>query len=170
MVWGVILTSGCGYKGGTAKNGGVPAKNYSSPEKIQPAAKVSDKSYELSNDPAVIAYETEKKKTVEVTAALEDVSRMIKNSNLEGALRKVQQIQTQNARDPYITMQTNYLQAMIFHRQKDAPKRKEAMNQMLKNMETLQKDPRFKAAYEDGQAAIDVIKKSLEAVGERYGK
>jgi len=132
--------------------------------------KTSRKPEKISQDPAVLAYEAAKKKNLEITAALEEASKMIKSSNLEGALRKVQQIHQENSRDPYVTMQTWYMQAMIYHRQKEPGKRKEAMNQMLKSMEALQKDSRFRTAFEEGQASIEVIKKSIEKAGPRYEK
>ncbi len=94
---------------------------------------------------------------------------MLKGSNYEGALREADRLQADNARDPNVTMRTSYLKAMIFHRMNDGARRKEAMNQMLKSMEALQKDPRFRAAYEDGKAGSELIKLSVEKSGKKYG-
>ena len=97
---------------------------------------------------------------------------MMKAANLEGALRLVDRIHQEEGRDPYVSMQTWYLKAMIYHRQKDSPKRKDAMNAMLKSMETMQKDPRFRQSFEDGQEVADVIKTSVQRAqkaGKNYG-
>ncbi len=94
---------------------------------------------------------------------------MLRGSNFEGALRVAERIQAENAADPNVTMRTSYLKAMIYHRMNDAGRRKEAMNQMLKSMETLQKDPRFREAYEDGKANAELIKMSVDEAGKKYG-
>lgn len=94
---------------------------------------------------------------------------MLKGSNLEGALRQVLRVAQENAQDPYVTMRTAYLEAMIYHRMKDGPKRKDAMNRLLKDMETLQGDPRFQQGFLDGMANQEVIKMSLDQAGKRYG-
>jgi len=101
-------------------------------------------------------------------ADLERISAMMKGGNHEGALREVDRIERDNPRDPNVTMRTSYLKAMIFHRMNDVNRRKEAMNQMLKSMEDVQKDPRFRAAFEDGTANAEIIKMSIDRAGGRY--
>ncbi|MFZ2956777.1 MAG: hypothetical protein WA705_07810 [Candidatus Ozemobacteraceae bacterium] len=103
-----------------------------------------------------------------ISAQLRDASLMMKSANLDGALRLVQRVQQENPNDPYTGMQANYLKAMIFHRMKDAPRRKEAMNSMLRSLETVQKDPKYKEAVDDGHDAGEVIKMSLERGGKTY--
>jgi len=108
----------------------------------------------------------------QVEARLQEAAAMMKAANLEGALRLVDRIHQEEGRDPYVSMQTWYLKAMIYHRQKDSPKRKDAMNAMLKSMETMQKDPRFRQSFEDGQEVADVIKTSVQRAqkaGKNYG-
>ncbi|HNV69684.1 MAG TPA: hypothetical protein PKO06_08310 [Candidatus Ozemobacteraceae bacterium] len=106
---------------------------------------------------------------LELEANLEIVSKMIRTANLDAALRRIEKTEQENPGNAHLLMKTGYLKAMIFHRQKDSVKRRDAMNQMLKNMETMQKDPMYRTAFTDGQDAIDVVRKSLERGGGRYG-
>lgn len=99
---------------------------------------------------------------------LEEALRMIRNSNLEAALRLVQRIELQHKSDPYILMQTSYLQAMIYHRLNQPAKRKEAMNNLLKFMEEMQSDERFQMGFLDGQDAQELIKLSLNKYEHKY--
>ena len=167
---GILFFSlGCGYKGNSHaktedEHSSAPTKT---PEKVIEVA-MPGKVDRNAKDPSVLAFEAAKQKQKEVTKTLEEAAGMIKTSNLEGALRLVQRVQQENSLDPNVTMQTNYMQAMIFYRQKDSPKRKEAMNQMLKSMEKLQKDPRFRQAYQEGMDSVEVIKQSLEKMGSKY--
>ncbi|MBI3037552.1 hypothetical protein HYY75_00675 [bacterium] len=126
--------------------------------------------YSKLKDPLVVAFEKERKREAEITGMLEQASQMVKGVNYGGALRMVQRIEQENPTDSNTLMRTSYMKAMIYHRMKDSPKRKEAMNQMLKNMEALQKDPRFREAFEEGQSSVSVIKKSVERLGAHYGK
>ena len=116
----------------------------------------------------VEAFEKARTKHREVTRSLEDASRMMKSGNLEGSLRLVQRVQQENREDPFVSMQTNYLQAMIFHRQNDPTKRKAAMNEMLKSLENAQKDPRFRRSYEEGMAGVETIRESLQRHSKKY--
>ncbi len=104
-----------------------------------------------------------------INSQLEQANAMLRSSNLDGALRLVDRVHSENVRDPNVTMKTWYLRAMIYHRKKEPNKRKEAMNQMLKSMADLQQDPRFQQAFLDGQDCIEVIKKAIEKGGKRYG-
>jgi hypothetical protein len=113
-------------------------------------------------------FEKARAKHIEVTKSLEEASRMLKSGNLEGSLRLVQRIQQENREDPFVSMQTNYLQAMVFHRQRDPVKRKAAMNEMLRSMETAQKDPRFQKSFEEGMAGVEIIRESLKRHSKQY--
>jgi len=115
------------------------------------------------------AEKTARLREEKINTELERVSGMLRGSNYEGALRVAERLQAENAADPNVTMRTNYLKAMIYHRMNDAAHRKEAMNQMLKSMEALQKDPRFREAYEDGKASSELIKMSIDEAGKKYG-
>ncbi len=119
--------------------------------------------------PEQLKFEADQKKEQEITSQLEQANGMLKGQNLEGALRMVQRVALENAQDPYVIMRTSYLEAMIFHKLKDGPKRKEAMNRLLKSMETLQGDPRFQQGFLDGMANQEVIKMSLDKAGKNYG-
>lgn len=118
---------------------------------------------------ALAALDAARKKEEELNGRLQQASGMMKAGDLEGALRLVTRLQQENARDPYAGMQVSYLRAMIHHRMKDPVRRKEAMNDLLKNMEAVQKDPRFVASFKEGMDAQAVIKMSLEKAGKRYG-
>lgn len=109
-----------------------------------------------------------RKREEKIVADLERISVMMKGGNYEGALREADRVQRDNPRDPNVTMRTSYLKAMVFHRMNDVNRRKEAMNQMLKSMEDVQKDPRFRAAFEDGTANAEIIKMSIDRAGGRY--
>lgn len=109
------------------------------------------------------------KREEKINSDLERVSAMLKGRNYEGALREAERVQRDNPGDPNVTMQASYLKAMIFHRMSDGNRRKEAMNEMLKSMEALQKDPRFRAAHEDGLDNAEIIKMSIDRSENRYG-
>ncbi|MBP7633951.1 hypothetical protein KBA41_07250 [Candidatus Ozemobacteraceae bacterium] len=118
-----------------------------------------------AESPAVVEA---RKREEKIVSDLERVSAMMKGRNYEGALREADRVQRDNPRDPNVTMRTSYLKAMIFHRMNDVSRRKEAMTQMLKSMEEVQKDPRFRAAFEDGTANAEIIKMSIDRAGDRY--
>ncbi|MBF0546849.1 MAG: hypothetical protein HQM08_20585 [Candidatus Riflebacteria bacterium] len=99
---------------------------------------------------------------------MEQAVKMLKTSNLGGALRLIDRVQQSFPHDNYINMQAWYIKAMIFHRQKDFPKRKEAMNSMLKSIEEMQKDPKYRSAVEEGQQGADLIKMSIEKKGRKF--
>jgi len=119
----------------------------------------------VAESPAAIGA---RKREEKIVADLERISVMMKGGNYEGALREADRVQRDNPRDPNVTMRTSYLKAMVFHRMNDVNRRKEAMNQMLKSMEDVQKDPRFRAAFEDGTANAEIIKMSIDRAGDRY--
>jgi|GEM_PF-2015647 len=171
----VVFFGGCGYKPKT-QNAEEP---FPGEGRISLTGKNSNSKGEkgterkftstAANKSESSSFEKAQKKEMEITGQLEEASKMMKASNLDGALRIVQRIQQEDGEDVYVSMRVNYLKAMIYHRQKDPGKRKEAMNQMLKNMEYLQKDPRFQEGFEDGQANVDMIKMSIKKAGKRYG-
>jgi len=119
----------------------------------------------VAESPAAIGA---RKREEKIVADLERISVMMKGGNYEGALREADRVQRDNPGDPNVTMRTSYLKAMVFHRMNDVNRRKEAMNQMLKSMEDVQKDPRFRAAFEDGTANAEIIKMSIDRAGDRY--
>ncbi|MBF0408855.1 MAG: hypothetical protein HQM10_16020 [Candidatus Riflebacteria bacterium] len=99
---------------------------------------------------------------------LEQSVKMLKSSNLGGALRMVERVQQNFPRDNYLNMQSWYIKAMIFHRQRDMKKRKEAMDSMLKCIESLQKDPKYLSSVQDGKEGADLIRMSIEKKGKRF--
>jgi hypothetical protein len=114
------------------------------------------------------ALEKERHREQEITTLLERSQQMLRSGNLDGAYRITQRLRQEPPRDPYVHMRCSYLQAMIFHRQNDPRKRKEAMNSMLQSMEAVQQDPRFQAAHEDGKTTAEMIKMTLDKAGGRY--
>ena len=106
----------------------------------------------------------------QITAKLEEAWDMLRKSNPEGSLRIVKRLQQRGHKDPHVHMQAEYLKAMIYHRMGNARLRKKAMDAMLRNMEQLQKDPRFLTAYEEGVAAQELIRMSLKKAGKKYAE
>ncbi len=135
------------------------------PAVSQPRAATSSRPIEITT-PSDAARQHE----LELESSLEMISKMIRTANLDAALRSIQKMEQENPQNVHLLMKTGYLKAMIYHRQKDPARRREAMNQMLKNMETMQKDPVYRAAFADGQDAVEVVRKSLERGGGRYGQ
>lgn len=174
LIWLCLLmagTAGCRFTGRAAST--EPQKQNSG--STDPGRKAASgnpsrtgppRSFPAAENPATSAARSREEK---INADLERVSAMLKGKNYEGALREAERVQRDNPRDPNVTMRTSYLKAMIFHRMNDGNRRKEAMDQMLKSMEELQKDPRFRAAHEDGVANSEIIKMSIEQSGSRYG-
>ncbi|HNW33719.1 MAG TPA: hypothetical protein PKM25_02225 [Candidatus Ozemobacteraceae bacterium] len=165
-------TAGCGSPSrpvaGAVRNGAVKPEPQA-PGISERQEQVSRTSGHPAPEPENAAAAAARQREEKINTELERVSAMLKGSNYEGALREADRLQADNARDPNVTMRTSYLKAMIFHRMNDGARRKEAMNQMLKSMEALQKDPRFRAAYEDGKAGSELIKLSVEKSGKKYG-
>lgn len=168
-----LLTSGCGSKPPGGDSGRGPDREVSTTTVRPLSSRTGDARPTPRAGPGKTLeeqkFEAAQKKEQEITSQLEQANAMLKGSNLEGALRQVLRVAQENAQDPYVTMRTAYLEAMIYHRMKDGPKRKDAMNRLLKDMETLQGDPRFQQGFLDGMANQEVIKMSLDQAGKRYG-
>lgn len=101
---------------------------------------------------------------------LEYAHKMLKDSNPQAALREIERLQMDIRDDTYLEMQTWYLSAMVYHKMGKSSRRKRSMRKMLETMEVLQKDPRFKAAYEDGKISQEVIKMSINKEGDKYAE
>lgn len=171
LLSGLLISTGCGYKSKLKPQD--PETRLPTPLSISPGKIASGAiSFSPQKEAPPAQIDEALVKEEKTMAALKQANQMMKSSNpnLDEALRVVQKIQQENERDPNITMQTWYMQAMIYHRQKDSPKRKDAMNQMLKSMESLQKDPRFLASFADGKEALDIMQKSIDSSGNRYEK
>ena len=133
------------------------------------SGKAVDRPLDPQGIAALAKLEEARRRDEEFSGRLQQASNMMKSGDLEGALRQVTRLQQEHARDPYAGMQVAYLRAVIHHRMKDPAKRKEAMNDLLKQMEAAQKDPGFTAAFQEGMDAQAVIKMTLEKAGKRYG-
>jgi len=168
----LVGTAGCGL---SSRSAAIPVATETGKREPETSRKLAQKgsvpvnSSQSGSETESAVAAAERRREEKINTELERVSVMLKGSNYEGALREVDRLQNDNARDPNVTMRTSYLKAMIFHRMNDGTRRKEAMNQMLKSMEMLQKDPRFRTAYEDGKAGSELIKMSVEQSGKKYG-
>lgn len=120
-----------------------------------------------TGDPHV---DEQRRRKTEQYRRLEYAHEMLMNSNSQAALREVERLQMDIRDDSYLEMKTWYLSAMIYHKMGKTSRRKRSMRKMLECMETLQKDPRFKAAYKDGQDANEVIKMAISKEGEKYAE
>jgi len=164
--------TGCGRKPPEDQSVHTGMSSTRTETRTQPASgstAVAQRSVDPKAAAALAALNAARKRDEEFSGRLQQASDMMKAGDLEGSLRVVTRLQQENARDPYAGMQVSYLKAMIHHRMKDPVKRKEAMNDLLKQMEAVQKDPGFVAAFKDGMDAQSVIKMSLEKAGKRYG-
>ncbi len=112
----------------------------------------------------------ERRRKTEQYRRLEYAHQMLVDSNVEGSLRELERLQLDLRDDPYLEMQTWYLSAMAYHKQGKPSRRKRSMRKMLETMEILQKDPRFKAACEDGKMAQDVVKMSISKGGDKFAE
>lgn len=176
---GCFLLAACLLAGGCRSRPTTSGSSASTDAPVSPVTRLDGKGNRSETRPAdrigagktpeQLKFEAEQKKEQEITAQLEQANSMLKGQNLEGALRLVQRVALEHAQDPYVIMRTSYLEAMIFHKMKDAGKRKDAMNRLLKSMEALQGDPRFQQGFLDGMANQEVIKMSLDKAGKKYG-
>lgn len=82
---------------------------------------------------------------------------MYHRGDYESALRELGRVQTNIDDDPNLEMQTWYLSAMIYDKTGKDSRRKRAMRKMLETMEILQKDPRFRTAFEHGKLNKEII-------------
>ncbi|MBF0498524.1 MAG: hypothetical protein HQM09_00190 [Candidatus Riflebacteria bacterium] len=164
----LLFQPGCGKHTTTTVGGSESSDTTHSVHSNDLSAKTSGLHTQPNASSSIAALEEAAAREASIATQLQNAAAMMKTSNLEGALRLVQRIQQENSTDPYVGMQANYLKAMIYHRQKDGAHRKEAMNAMLKSLEMVQKDPKYKTAVEDGRDACDVIRMSLERGGKLY--
>ena len=165
----LILFAGCCVR---KQADDKPARSSSPAIPKDPAESFSGGSEESGEQPpkAVWKLEIERRREREIEETLERAMDMLKSGNLEGAARLVSRVHSENRTDPNITMRTSYMHAMIFHQMKDPVRRRQAMDNMLKSMEALQKDRRFLEAHEAGKASAEVIQMSLDKAGDRYAQ
>lgn len=124
----------------------------------------------VSGNEALRPLRDQDKKTRELYRRFEYAFDMFNSDNLDGALREVERLQLEINNDPYLEMQSWYLSAMIYHKTDKTSRRKRAMRKMLESMEQLQKDPRFRNAFEDGMISQEVIKMAIEKGEGRYAE
>jgi hypothetical protein len=110
------------------------------------------------------------RKTAGLYKRLEHSYDMLERSNPEGALREVERLQREIRNDPYLEMQSWYLSSMIYHKMGKASRRKRSMRKMLETMEILQKDPRFRSAYEVGMGIQGLIEHTKKKEGKKYAE
>ncbi|MEW6709525.1 MAG: hypothetical protein AB1403_06835 [Candidatus Riflebacteria bacterium] len=168
------LASGCCTKSSGKKSGLPPSiretvtKNKLD-HRLKESRQADIKQYDELNtsDPRL---NEERRRKTEQYRRLEYAHQMLVNSNVEGSLRELERLQLDLRDDPYLEMQTWYLSAMAYHKQGKPSRRKRSMRKMLETMEVLQKDPRFKAAHEDGKMAQDVVKMSISRGGDKFAE
>lgn len=95
---------------------------------------------------------------------------MFQKQNYDGALREVERVQLEIKDDPYLSMQTWYLTAMIYHRTGKSSRRDRSMRKMMEMMEAVQKDPRFRTSFEDGMLSQEVVDMAISSGEERYAE
>jgi len=110
------------------------------------------------------------RKTKEQYRRLEYAFDMYNSQNYDGSLREVERLQLEIDNDPYLEMQSWYLSAMIYHKTDKSSRRKRAMRKMLESMEQLQKDPRFRNAYEDGMIGQELVGMAVKKGEGRYAE
>ncbi|MGM0598742.1 MAG: hypothetical protein ACQETH_02885 [Candidatus Rifleibacteriota bacterium] len=101
---------------------------------------------------------------------LEYAYSMLMKSNPQGALREIERLQMDIRDDKYLELKTWYLSAMIYHKMGKISRRKRAMRKMLEIMQALQKDPRFKKAFEEGKSTQDIIEMAKQSGGDKYAE
>lgn len=112
----------------------------------------------------------QRRRKTEQYKRLEYAHRMLMENNPQGSLREVERLQMDIREDPYFEMQTWYLSAMVYHKLGKPTRRKRSMRKMLETMEQLQKDARFRTAFEDGKFSQEAIQKAMNDAGEKYEK
>ncbi|NCB37654.1 MAG: hypothetical protein EOM80_02690 [Erysipelotrichia bacterium] len=131
-------------------------------------APLSDNIVSFTPDNTERALRDQDKKTQVLYQKLENSYEMFRKDNFDGALREVERLQFEISNDPYLEMQSWYLSAMIYHKSGKSSRRKRAMRKMLESMEELQKDPRFRNAFEDGMMSQEVINLAIGKGEGRY--
>ncbi len=106
--------------------------------------------------------------TNELYEKMNHANKMYKNRNYDGALREVERIQLEINNDPYLEMQTWGLAAMIYDKTGKTSRRKRAYNKMIEAVTAVQKDPRYKKAYEDGKICQDLIEDAKTKGDKQY--
>jgi hypothetical protein len=167
------LATGCCTKT-VKKNGGNSAdrliNSRSDPRPSQAQRRPSGLSREdelNTSDPQL--NESRRRKT-EQYRRLEYAHEMLLDNNPQGSLRELERLQLDIREDPYLEMQAWYLSAMVYHKLGKPSRRKRSMRKMLETMEQLQKDPRFRTAYEDGRLSQQAIDKAKKEAGVKYDK
>lgn len=93
---------------------------------------------------------------------------MYKSRNYDTALREISNIQRQAENDPYLKMQTWALLAMIYDKTGKNSRRKRSYAKMIESMADIQKDARYKKAYEDGMICQELIASATQKGDNKY--
>ena len=124
----------------------------------------------ISGNESVRPLRDKDKRIREQYRRLEYAFEMYNSANFDGALREVERLQLEINNDPYLEMQSWYLSAMIYHKSDKPSRRKRAMRKMLESMEQVQRDPKGRAALEDGMNSQELMNLAREKGNDRYGK
>ena len=108
-------------------------------------------------------------RTNELYEKLNYANKMLKNRNYDAALREIDRIQQEINNDPYLKLQTWALTAVIYDKTGKTSRRKRAYTKMLEAIGELQKDSRYKKAYEDGMACKDFAALAAKKGDKKYG-
>ncbi|MBU1108796.1 MAG: hypothetical protein KKB51_19120 [Candidatus Riflebacteria bacterium] len=164
-----LLCTGCCARQGQQ----LPSQKFA-PDPVQTVRKPDISVADAENNDAIEFTDNQKprrekdKRTQELYRRLEFSFEMYEKDNFDGALREVERVQMDINDDPHLEMQTWYLSAMIYHKTGKTSRRSRAMRKMLELMETVQKDPRFRNAFEDGMMSQQVIDMALSKGEGRY--
>ena len=174
LVLAILHLPGCCLRKTTEKrngNGKRPAAGSVS-SSVQNSGSQSQGSGEalISGNESVRPLRDKDKRIKEHYRRLEYAFEMYNTDNFDGALREVERLQLEISNDPYLEMQSWYLSAMIYHKSDKPSRRKRAMRKMLESMEQVQKDPRFRTAFEDGMISQELMNLAREKGNDRYGK
>lgn len=151
----------------------------SNKRRIEPKPQVADKSSTAAPPSAIgvngkdqsmrnVTVSDAEKLSASLYRRLDYSFEMFRRDNMDGALREVERLQLEINNDPYLEMQSWYLSAMIYHKTGKASRRKRSMRKMLETMEQLQKDPRFKRAFQDGMDSQDLVNMALKKSEGKY--
>lgn len=180
LLLGAVLAIGCAVPGCCRREPENPPASFSQqaitpgPKTPAPPPRYTDIGANIEPPTTVEArdqvqqYENERKREAQVLALLERAQQAMQDGSLDAALRDLQRIKLQYPDDPYVLMRVEYMLARVAHRQKNPKARKAAMDNLLRAMELVQKDPRFRQAHLEGRAAQDVVKQSVDRGGANY--
>lgn len=175
LIFAILVQTGCC---GRKKPINKSKKNYNFSESLKKSNKkvakkiVKDNTNEFDDIDIDLSGSIPLRQKDELTSKLYErfsyANDMYKSRDYDGAIREISIIQQEAKNDPYLRMQTWALLAMIYDKTGKNSRRKRSYSKMIETMAEVQKDARYKKAYEDGMICQELIASATQKGDKKY--